>query len=158
MILRLEPFSGKIAGSSDGFLDDTFILTTSRNPVNNDIAESLGKLGKLGICLVRGFLEVGNLTGNRLSTGQQLRLLVTGCFSDSLAESLLFCTQVLMGSNSLTTSLICGDNVVHNRGVLAAGGLGATNGVRIRSQELGIDHVTDPTGLMASRRRQRPRP
>ena len=68
MILRLEPFSGKIAGSSDGFLDDTFILTTSRNPVNNDIAESLGKLGKLGICLVRGFLEVGNLTGNRLST------------------------------------------------------------------------------------------
>ena len=62
-----------------------------------------------------------------------------------------------MGSNSLTTSLICGDNVVHDRGVLAAGDLGAANGVRIRSQELGIDHVADPTGLTASRRRQRPR-
>lgn len=57
MILRLEPFSGKIAGSSDGFLDDTFILTTSRNPVNNDIAESLGKLGNLASASSAAFLR-----------------------------------------------------------------------------------------------------
>ena len=56
-----------------------------------------------------------------------------------------------MGGDGLTASLVSGDDVVDDRGILAAGDLGAANGIRIRSQELGIDHVADPTGQEPAR-------
>ena len=151
MVLGLESLRDEVTWGTDGLLDDSLVLATSGNVVNDNVAEGLGEFDEFGVSHVSGLLEVGDLAGNRLGASQQLGLLAPGRLGNAFAQPLLFSTQVLVGGDGLTASLVSGDDVVDDRGILAAGDLGAANGIRIRSQELGIDHVADPTGQEPAR-------
>ena len=138
VILRLEVEGGNLA---DLLKDDEVILAAGGCALD-DVGELVLQLGDLLLgrdLLGLGFLDLGLELIRALEKGWAL---LQGGLTDLLAKGLLLGTQLVGRDDSGAAALVCSDEGVDQRRILAAGDLGGTDNVWVFAEELEINHAT----------------
>ena len=140
MVLRFETFRGEITDGADLLDDHVVVFAAFRGFRLDDVAELPHRGRIVGSRLVSGVLVFGDLVGQLLGLGDDLRLVFRGGGGDLFAHVLLFGTRGFEGLKRLATGLVRAEHLVHEFHGFPALALGFLDDVRVFTDELNIKH------------------
>ena len=140
VVLRFEAFRGEIADGADLLDDHVVVLAAFRSFRLNDVAELPHRGRVLGRGLVCGALVFGDLIGQLLGLGDDLRLLLRSGGGDLLAHVLLFGACGFERLERLATGFVGAEHLVDKFHGFPALALGFLHDVRMFTDELNIKH------------------
>ena len=132
-------------GFADGIQHDEVVLAAGGHTVDDDVGD--GHVGRCERLLGGGLPGFGVLDpgGQLLGLCEDRRPLLGRGRPDLLAHRLLFGPHRVGGRDGAATGGIGGQQVIHERRVLAAADLRTAHGVRVVPQQLQVDHGLNPT-------------